>query len=230
MVTPNPNPTGDTPASSSELIPRSAKRVKIAPSLSDVHHEMVTIIIKSDLPDKPDRKHPIYKNITCYHSPVLDKAFNGPFIEGQTQVMTIDDIRNPVTFGAIQSWIYTQKKDGWKEAWGDNYHVKLYQLWVLADRLIMPTLHNEMMTSLMETRRIPLHSLGWIYKNTLPESKLRSFLSDWCAKFKTWKNKNTLLAADVLAELLLDTLFAQLRAVLLTMENMKAANYFVAVD
>jgi hypothetical protein len=43
----------------------------------------------------PDNKEPaefmIHKEFACYHSPVFDAAFNGPFVEGQTQTYRMDD-------------------------------------------------------------------------------------------------------------------------------------------
>ncbi|KAH7360630.1 hypothetical protein BKA65DRAFT_189714 [Rhexocercosporidium sp. MPI-PUGE-AT-0058] len=229
-ATPTPTSALDTPASCSEAIPRSAKRIKIAPSLSDEHHEMVTVILKSNDPDMPEKKYIIHKSIACYHSPVLDKAFNGPYTEGQTQVMTIEDFDRPDAFGAIQSWMYTQNTDGWKDEMGEEHDRKLYFVWILADRLIMPKLQNQVMNLLMDIRIFSLLWLGFIYKNTSPESKLRSFVSDRFATSINLRDKKTWLKAEVPVEFLLDLLFAQAWEVRPIPENMTAEGYHVVED
>ncbi|PVH86907.1 hypothetical protein DL98DRAFT_649759 [Cadophora sp. DSE1049] len=231
MATPTPSTTGDTPASCSELIPPSAKRVKKAPSLCDEHHDMVTIIIKSPIPGKDEKKYIMHKSIACYYSPVLNKAFNGPFTEGQTQTMTIDDFKQPAAFGAIQSWMYMQKADGLKDEWGGRSNM-LFYVWILADRLIMPALQNDLM-GLLIGMPIPLNSLSWMYENTGPHSELRSLLVDRCAALPVWKNtadRELWIDAKVPTELLVDTLYAQAREDKPTKQNIKPEAYFVKID
>jgi hypothetical protein len=40
---------------------------------------------------------------------MLEKAFNGHFIERQTQSITLEDFDYLAAFGAVQAWMYTQK-------------------------------------------------------------------------------------------------------------------------
>jgi hypothetical protein len=50
----------------------------------------------------------VHKEHACRYSPVLDKAFNSTFEEGQAQTYTMDD----TTIGAFRmfvQWVYTQK-------------------------------------------------------------------------------------------------------------------------
>jgi hypothetical protein len=49
----------------------------------------------------------IYKETLCYHSPFFATAFNGSFLEGQTQVMELDDVEG-TTFGLLVAWLYTK--------------------------------------------------------------------------------------------------------------------------
>lgn len=49
----------------------------------------------------------IYKEFACYYSPVLRAAFNGPFLEGQSQTMIIDDFSLSGAFGFVLNWMYT---------------------------------------------------------------------------------------------------------------------------
>jgi len=194
---------------------------------------MVTIIMKSPT-GKTDRKFIMYKSVACYYSPVLDKAFNGTFQEGQTQTMTIDDFQFPDTFGAVQSWMYTQKTDGWKEEWANEYNARLYYVWVLADRLIMPSLQNEVMVLLWSATCISIPMAIWAYENSSPESKLRSFLAESCAASTpdVFRNldKQIWIDANVPSELLLDTLYVYCRADKPTKKDMKLEDYFVNVD
>ncbi|KAL2074336.1 hypothetical protein VTL71DRAFT_8114 [Oculimacula yallundae] len=221
------NATGDTPAESSQPIRASDVPVKKAPSLCDEHHDMVTIFMKGQK-GKPDRKYIMHKSIACHHSPVLNKAFNGPFVEGQTQTFTIDDFEWPEAFGVIQSWMYAQKTDGWKEELGESFPTKIGYAWILADRMLMPKLQNAVMillSSLEAASTIP-HKIA--YENTPPGSKLRRFVCDRYACFSVMEHhKATWLAYKMPAELLLDMLMAKSRPVPPTLLSMKAEDYFV---
>jgi hypothetical protein len=116
----------------------------------------------------------VHKAIACHHSRMLDKAFNSPFIEGQTQTITIKDFYFPDAFGAVQSWMYMQTPKGLQEEnWACSFTQRLCISWVFADRLIMPKMQNEIMRALKAEGKNPIHLAGWLYKNTPPESKLR---------------------------------------------------------
>jgi hypothetical protein len=45
--------------------------------------------------------------------------------------------------------------------------------WVFIDRLIMPEMQKEITRAFKVEGKNPIHLAGWLYKNTLPESKLR---------------------------------------------------------
>ncbi|CZT08202.1 uncharacterized protein RAG0_13350 [Rhynchosporium agropyri] len=220
-------PAGDTPAQAAQLIHPFDVPAKKALSLCDQHHEMVTIIMKGH-ESKPDCKYIMHKSVACYYSPVLDKAFNGPFIEGQTQTFTIEDFAWPGTFGAIQSWMYTQKTDTWKAEWGNAYGAKLYALYILADRMLMPKLQNEAIVLLLAAKCLPFRWLEYIYKETSPESKLRLCIIDQSASSLTWaKVKGLYLTVDTPAEFLLDVLSALARDIPPIRQNIKAEDYLV---
>ncbi|KAK0129756.1 hypothetical protein ONS96_000310 [Cadophora gregata f. sp. sojae] len=202
-----PSASGDVPASCSER--PSMKNLKKSPSLCDENHDLVTIITKSPA-GIPDLKFVMHTTIACYHSPVLDRAFNGTFNEGQTQTVKIDVFAPYCTCAAVQSWTYTQRTASWKEEWGSRYHLRLFFTWILADRLIMPNLQFDVMALLIGCS-IPLCLLDWIYENSSPDSKLRSFVVDSCGKNMYRTDKQTWLAAKTPVELLLDILLAQTR-------------------
>lgn len=88
--------------------------------------------------------------------PFFAKAFNGPFLEGQTQTMKFDNI-DVGTFGLVVSWLYHQKIE---EVTEENSQgttmtfpqkpVRLAKLWVLTQRLILPVLQNAAMDALKD--------------------------------------------------------------------------------
>lgn len=173
----------------------------------------------------------MHKAIACHHSPVLNKAFNGLFLEGQTQTFTIEDFKQPNAFYYIQSWMYTQQTDSWKLEYGASCPVRIFHVWILADRLLMPRLQNAVMELMHDAPCVPLRQLRVVYDNTLPESKLRNYLIDLCAIRKFSKeDKDSWLAAGVPSELLLNILIAQIRDIPPTPYNIKIEDYLVSVD
>ena len=117
-------------------------------------------------------KFQIYKELICYHSPYFSRAFNGEFLEGHTQEITITDIDSAV-FGIFVHWLYTQRCVtlapyqysivGYSET---NSSARLSTstgadeltaydaaaLWVLGDRFLIPTLQHHAMR-FFENRR-----------------------------------------------------------------------------
>ena len=119
---------------------------------------MVTIILSRrspfmGLPTK-DVKFCIHKKFICYHSPFFAAAFNGPFIEGETQTMKLDDV-DAKLFGIFTNWLYTQDLMN-----GDGNYLSdiadLAKLWILAQRFLMPRMQNQVMRVLHPAvRRCP---------------------------------------------------------------------------
>lgn len=97
---------------------------------------------------KAERKYVVHKELLCYHSLFFDKAFNGPFTEGVTQTMQLNDVESDI-FGLVVFWVYHQKLGGARRYRGSNPVVELTvqmnhlaQLWILGDRFLMPGLQN----------------------------------------------------------------------------------------
>lgn len=85
--------------------------------------------------------HPfrIHKNYLCHYSPYFEAAFNGRFIEGETQVLELEDTE-PRIFGIFVNWLYVQKitdEDGQLASCSDCIN-----LWILADKILVPSLQN----------------------------------------------------------------------------------------
>ena len=152
----------------------------------------------------------------CYYSPVLNAAFKGPFIEGQSQTYNLEDT-DTTAFRMLVHWLYTQKLDLTLEelenptALDDTltptnqpspedlpeeedqiresvsaHELHLVQLWVIADRLLIPALQNAAIETLVRlgfwgVDDESIHGFGWIdyaYEHTQPQSPLRRLAVD----------------------------------------------------
>lgn len=133
----------------------------------------------------------VHKDFACHYCPVFKASFNSSFIEGKTQKYTLTDTTEAV-IRALVYWIYTQDIDARApdegsfsekeaEAYEDNC---LVQLWVLADRLLIGRLQNEVLRCIDERRekskQIAIHTLNYIYENTPSGSPLRRFVVHYC--------------------------------------------------
>lgn len=139
---------------------------------------MVTVILGHD---KPQTFH-IYKEFACYYSPVFRATFNGSFLEGQSQSMTIDEDQANLAFGAIQHWMYTGKLHQVEPA---HFTLSSYCcVWILADRLLMVALQNHVTRKILEygdVLQCSSEEIRWIYDNTSPDGMLRKLVVDVCA-------------------------------------------------
>jgi hypothetical protein len=169
--------------------------------LGSTPSQMVNFIIGRD----PDREtFTVHKEHACQYSPVLDRAFNSTFEEGQTQTYTMDD----TTVGAFRMfvrWLYSQKlnvtvHEGAKslvvviEQLRDDRsnHISactketyyLLQLWVLAEKLMVPQLQDVVMDQFNIIRQTCAGAfeiqLNYIYANTAGEPIAAICSSDSC--------------------------------------------------
>lgn len=131
----------------------------------------------------------------------MNAAFNSNFIEGQTQTYRLEDT-TPGSFKLLIQWVYAQKvrisqpappglldvlaERGEQDAdvgWGEE-DMNLARLWVLADRLGMPKLQNNVMSIIVDISK--LHqpaalTFRYIYENTAEGSPLRALTIRQCA-------------------------------------------------
>lgn len=119
----------------------------------------------------------VHKDFICHYSPFFHAAFNGRFVEGQTQIMELEDVE-PAAFHLFVSWLYSQRLMDEQEE--SPSATTLIRLWLLADRFLIPRLQNEVLAAVdklrcSQTQRPggPYHS---VYNNTLPGSPLRRYL------------------------------------------------------
>ncbi|TVY32908.1 hypothetical protein LOCC1_G007719 [Lachnellula occidentalis] len=143
---------------------------------------LVTFLIGPENVDVKPKTFIVHKEIACYHSPVLNAAFNSDFIEGQTQTYTLDDISEGA-FKLLVQWLYSQKLVLPRPPMANELcilYTDLVMLWVLADKLDIPSLQNLVLEKIEqisdESVSIPYESFDYIYRNTSKGSQLRRFL------------------------------------------------------
>ncbi|KAE9374841.1 hypothetical protein N431DRAFT_335667, partial [Stipitochalara longipes BDJ] len=115
---------------------------------------LVTFIVG---PNSKEEKFVVHKEHICHSSPVLKAAFNSSFVEGQTHNYRLDDIL-PGTFRLFVQWLYEGKfkmvyydppiTEAVQKKTDDRFR-GLCQLWILAERLIIPRLQNQVMKVLV---------------------------------------------------------------------------------
>ncbi|TVY50522.1 hypothetical protein LCER1_G005361 [Lachnellula cervina] len=131
----------------------------------------------------------VHKDFACHYSPVLKAALNSDFIEGQTQTWTIKKPQK-TTGRLFVHWLYFQQlldRDDWEpsEDEDENLDLPLIQLYMLADKLLIPRLQNTiiqvMHQHVRENTLTSINALDYVYENTKMGSLLRRFILDLCA-------------------------------------------------
>ncbi|KAH7417491.1 hypothetical protein BKA64DRAFT_636849 [Cadophora sp. MPI-SDFR-AT-0126] len=129
----------------------------------------------------------VHKDFACHYSPVLKAAFNSNFLEGRTQVYHLDDVEEEVG-SLLVNWLYSQDlvvESIEKEENVPYEAVHLVQLWVVADKLLIPQLQNLVIQKLIKREKIlgiiPIDTLTDLYKTTSKDSPLRLLLLHQCA-------------------------------------------------
>lgn len=154
---------------------------------------MVTILVGAG--DNP-AKFVVHKDFVCHYSPVFRAAFNSVLIEGQTQTYHLKDDREKVV-ALLVEWIYTKDISSSNDRGGYDDLVKL---WILADKLCIPDLQNNVIDRLKEMDYKPANvkalasQIGKLYCGTSDKSQLRNFAVAECASH--FKPRDIILAAN----------------------------------
>ena len=143
--------------------------------------ELVTFLIGKD-----QRKYLVHKSFACCYSPVLNAAFTGSFIEGQTQTYILEDT-TPSAFERFVNWLYTQKIEAYDkkdENWGIFFN-NTVRLYVLAQKFLIPRLQNCVMDAIDNAEfvsgRVPTSEIVYVWESTPSESPLRRLLLHYCS-------------------------------------------------
>ncbi|TVY78457.1 hypothetical protein LSUE1_G006516 [Lachnellula suecica] len=167
----------DSPdANASKRVARSQPKKDKGPRpsfLSGTYQSMVTVNVNDT---NSNQSFLIYKEIICYYSPFFEAAFNGGFEEGKNQTMDLCEA-SPKVFGMFVNWLYTQSIAQTKDE--SDFH-SLVELWILADRLLIPTLQNDTLEAI-DRRRVALNArpvpmFNKVYEYTSPSSPLRKYI------------------------------------------------------
>lgn len=133
---------------------------------------MVTIKVSLD---EAEDTFAVHKNFICFYSPYFKAAFNGSFEEGESQTLNLEDA-SPSAFAIFVNWLYTQRIE---EPNSDKLTMSnLLELWLLADRILIPRLQNETL-AILNKARYEHYSGGKfkrVYDNTHEGSPLREYL------------------------------------------------------
>ncbi|KAE8446884.1 hypothetical protein EG329_011515 [Mollisiaceae sp. DMI_Dod_QoI] len=179
----------DTPATASMAKRTLSSSVKRREATLQNSSQLVTLFAGNGA-----EKFVVHKDFACHYSPVFQAAFSSQFVEGQTQEYRLKD----TTAEAIRllvNWFYTQKVEVRQLGPEGNFSTKevnmkfkhheditLVELWVLADKLLLPRLQNtivEEMQRLREQLRLaPINCYALAYEKTQEGSPLRRFLVD----------------------------------------------------
>jgi hypothetical protein len=89
----------------------------------------------------------VHKQLITFYSPFFDRAFNGQFVEGETQTMTLEDVDGNI-FGLFVNWLYTQKVCHPGSEPEKLEVMEMAMLWTLAGRFMIPKLQNQIMPDL----------------------------------------------------------------------------------
>ena len=132
----------------------------------------------------------MHKEFACHHSPVLKAAFNSNFLEGQTQLYTLQD-PGETTGRLFVHWLYFQQldildHDDWESKDKEDVGLSLVELWTLADKLLAPRLQNQIIQKMYRIMQqdegcLPIPVLEYVYEHTPSDCALRRFILHHCA-------------------------------------------------
>ncbi|TVY27945.1 hypothetical protein LHYA1_G003506 [Lachnellula hyalina] len=107
-----------------------------APNLSD-HHPLIAVHIRP--PQGELNTFQIPRSFLCYYSGYFEAALNAGSREIETQEMVLEGVSTEV-FSLFANWLYTQVLVSDTSCWPS--HSTLIDLWLFADRIRAPKLHN----------------------------------------------------------------------------------------
>ncbi|KUJ22610.1 uncharacterized protein LY89DRAFT_728732 [Mollisia scopiformis] len=160
------------------------------PDMSDPN----TLVKLTCTAEGEDYPFTVHKEYACFHSSVLNRAFNSDFIEGQNQEYKFDEAIPRYPIKLLVQWLYqercklVQQTEGWgydmevaeREKIVEEEDMGLVQLWVLAQFLIMPKLQDWIMDGITAASfykaAAPTNTFPWVYDNTEVGSPLRKVM------------------------------------------------------
>lgn len=154
------------------------------------YHEIVTLCAQYD---GKEEQFQLHAETVYHHSPVLKAAFDGPWLEGKSKLYQLEDT-TPDSVRHLGTWLYTQQlsppividsRTTSQFVELNGYRRVLVDLWVLADKLIIPSLQSTTLM-LLETLDLTIYAkwhnqttpyrvedINYILDDTMPESPLQ---------------------------------------------------------
>jgi len=154
---------------------------------------MVTIIVGADAIKKPIAVH---KSFIMSYSPFFKAAFDGPFEEGTTQTMRLEDVETE-PFELFVQWLYSQDPlVDCRDLELCLVAPNLAKLWILGQRFLIPKLQNQVMdilafcTAIMTSKHLGhlRELLDLCYAGPLEDSLLKEMIVEEIA----WKDRDFL--------------------------------------
>jgi hypothetical protein len=139
----------------------------------------------------------VHKEVACDSSPVLKAAFNSTFVEGQTQTYRLEDT-TANAFRHLVQWFYSKSMNF--ESHFENHVPRnsadwnshqapcrkksrtLVDLWILADKLLIPEVQNLVIEEIIAAYRTGClgsiaYQVNHVYENTEPGTALRRVIA-----------------------------------------------------
>lgn len=146
----------------------------------------------------------------------MKAAFASNFIEGQTQTYRFEDTTEEAIHLMV-NWVYTQQLDipdpddgvAYSRDLEKSLFKRLCELWVLADKILIPQLQNAAMDALIELSQlqgtIPTHNVRYIWNNTQRGSPIRAwFLNKYAFSLRASSFTFEKLAANCPPEMIIE--------------------------
>ncbi|KAG9242708.1 hypothetical protein BJ878DRAFT_156297 [Calycina marina] len=203
------------------LIPRSIEKASRPSKFTKAPYTMprdwgVEQVVLLATTDKERKPYMLHRSVACGISPVLSAAFNCPFTEGQIGEYKLKHA-HPVVVSHFLSWAYRgilevdwkfEGRDWWidiksvKEGiigtnhgkYIENWMNVLVGLWVLGDRLIIPSLQNLVINKLYDmsfvSHEFQPATLHYLYENTTIPATLRDFAVQHFGYAKAWDHRD----------------------------------------
>lgn len=156
----------------------------------------------------------VHKGILCFYSGYFRAAFNGRWKESQEGNIDMPSI-SPSVFKLFVHWVYSRQLEIAAETGSGEEGTQLARLWIFGDAHEIPTLQNEVITTM---RRVMVKEsvvpsgpmINHVYENTVPQSRLRQFLID---VYGALCNSNVLRRHEAQSSWCRDALFDLLQVV-----------------
>ena len=129
----------------------------------------------------------LHKGVLCFYSEYFRVALRDEWTEGKDNELALPT-EDPATFRLFRDWLYLQKV---VDATTNHYEAPhtievLCDLWAFGDRRGVPLLMNEAIdvirNQVVKSTSAAIKNMPTIYANTMPGSKLRTFMVDLFTK------------------------------------------------